>query len=302
MLASIARRIATPLSRLHRAARPAALLAGAALIALPHAAIAQSENPSEIVVATVNGEEIYLSELQAQYASLPDQYRQVPMAMMFDQLISLSVDNRLLTNEAESAGIEDDEDVQKVLAAARAQVLREAFLNKMITDRVTEEALQARYEEKKADPTFSYEEVRARHILVEDEETANDVIGELDGGADFGELAQERSTGPSGPNGGDLGYFQKGQMVPPFAEAAFTIEPGSYGSEPVETQFGWHVILVEDKRMTTPSFEETEQSLREELTREIVTAELDALREEATVERFDMEGNPIEAEDGTSTE
>ena len=117
------------------------------------------------------------------------------------------------------------------------------------------------------------------------EEAAREVIGLLDGGADFAELAKERSTGPSGPKGGDLGYFSAGQMVPEFSQAAAALEPGSYTKEPVKTQFGWHVIKLEDRRIAAPPpFEEIEQQLREQVARETLKVVLDGLREDADIE------------------
>jgi len=122
------------------------------------------------------------------------------------------------------------------------------------------------------------------------------VSEELAGGADFAELAKERSTGPSGPNGGDLGYFRESQMVPEFAEAAFAMEVGTSSETPVQTQFGWHVILVEDRRSVEPSFEDSEPQLRQDVAREIVTSMVDDLREGAEIERFNLDGSPMPEE------
>ena len=113
-------------------------------------------------------------------------------------------------------------------------------------------------------------------------------LAPLDGGADFAELARERSTGPSGPQGGDLGYFTQEQMVPEFAQVAFALEAGTYTNEPVQTQFGWHVIKVEDRRQTEPApFEEVEEQLREEVSREVINAVIGELRQNATIEVVD---------------
>ncbi len=127
------------------------------------------------------------------------------------------------------------------------------------------------------------------------------------GGADFAELAKEKSTGPSGPQGGDLGYFKKGQMVPEFGDAAFAMEVGSTSPEPVKTQFGFHVIKVEDKRTVEPTFEESEPQIRQEVARTIVTDLVEELREGAKIERFNMDGTPMvmkedEAEKGEAKE
>ena len=126
-----------------------------------------------------------------------------------------------------------------------------------------------------------------------DEATALDVIKQLQGGADFATLAKEKSTDPSAKtNGGDLGYFRREAMVPEFAEAAFTIPPGTIGDKPVKSQFGWHVIKVEDRRQSIPTFEEKEAELRDQLSREIVNALLADVRKGATIEVFAIDGTP----------
>jgi peptidyl-prolyl cis-trans isomerase C len=149
---------------------------------------------------------------------------------------------------------------------------------------MTDDSLRTRYEEYlAANPPVS--EQRARHILVANEDEAREVIVKLDGGADFAELAKEISTGPSGERGGDLGYFTAEQMVPEFSTAASALEPGQYSKDPVQTQFGWHVIMLEDRRDVAPaSFEEMEPQLRQDFTRENVEIVLKELRDKATVE------------------
>ncbi len=157
--------------------------------------------------------------------------------------------------------------------------------------------MQSRYQDHlKANPPAT--EQHARHILVASEEDARAVITELDGGADFVELAKERSTGPSGPRGGDLGYFTSDQMVPEFSAAAQTLEPGQYTKDPVQTQFGWHVIKLEDRRESAPpSFADMEPQLRQEMTRENVETVLSELREDADVE-ITPAGNSMAPEAG----
>jgi peptidyl-prolyl cis-trans isomerase C len=208
-------------------------------------------------------------------------------------LLDRVIDFQLLSAEAEKQDFAEDEQVQAALDRARASVLRDAMLQQKIDEATTEEALQKRYNEMKEQEGFSYEEVHARHILLASEDEAKEVIEALDGGADFAELAKEKSTGPSGPQGGDLGYFKKDQMVPEFGNAAFGMEVGATSSEPVQTQFGYHVIKVEDKRTVEPTMDETAPQLRQEVAREIVTALVTELREDAEIERFNMDGSPV---------
>lgn len=251
---------------------------------------AADDNP---VVAIVNGTEVLRTDVEAVARSLPEQMRQMPMEQIYPMLLDRVIDFKLLSSEAESQKLGDDPELQPALAEARANVLRDAMLRKKVEEGSTEEALKARYEELKKGEDFSYEEVHARHILLASEDDAKAVITELEGGAEFEALAKEKSTGPSAPQGGDLGYFKQGQMVPEFGDAAFGMEIGSTSPEPVKTQFGFHVIKVEDKRQVEPSFEETEPQLRQDVAREIVTALVENLREGAEIERFQMDGSPM---------
>ncbi len=237
------------------------------------------------VLATVNGDAITRADLQAAYVDLPQQVRQMPLETIEGPLLDQLIDQALLIDEAKERGLESEADVEAAMERAADSILLRALVERTVSETVTEEALQEAYEDEVANAEPA-EEVHARHILLESEEDAKAVIAELQGGADFETLARERSTGPSGPNGGDLGYFREGSMVPEFAEAAFSMEPGTYTEEPVQTQFGWHVIRVEDKRTVEPSFEEMEPQLREALEREVFANLLEDLRGEAEIERM----------------
>jgi peptidyl-prolyl cis-trans isomerase C len=270
-----------------------ALSVGVLALSLP--AYAQQTNPTEDpVVAVVDGTEVRRSEVEAVARALPEQYRQVPLPQIYGMLLDRAIDFRLLANAANEQDLTDDPDVQAALEKARADVLRDAYVRQQIEEGSSEEKLRARYEKLKDAEGFTQEEVHARHILVGSEKDAQEVIAQLEGGADFTALAAERSIGPGSPQGGDLGYFRREQMVPEFAEAAFALAPGEHTKEPVQTQFGWHVIEVLDRRMGTPSFEETEPQLRQELAREIVTALVADLREGAEIERFNLDGSPMQ--------
>jgi peptidyl-prolyl cis-trans isomerase C len=253
---------------------------------------APTEDP---VVAIVDGAKIHLSEVEQAQSVLPDQYRQVPLPMIFQPLLSRVIDARLLAAEADRAELDQEPEVQPALAEARAQVLRGALIQRRVQEGTTEEKLRARYDDMKEAEGFRKEEVHARHILVPTEEEAKKIVEQVEGGADFAQLAAEHSTGPSAESGGDLGYFTREQMVPEFADAAFGLEPDQVTPEPVKTQFGWHVIKVLDKRTREPSFEETEPQLRDQLAREIVTALVTDLRGNAQIEQFNIDGSPMPA-------
>jgi peptidyl-prolyl cis-trans isomerase C len=203
---------------------------------------------------------------------------------IYPMLVQRLIDLTLAGKAGRAAGLADDERVKAFVAQAEEQAIREAYLDREIEARITDAAVQDAYQAHlAANPPA--EELSARHILVETEEAAREVIALLDGGADFVELAKERSTGPSGPKGGDLGYFTADQMVPEFSQAAAALEPGGYTSEPTKTQFGWHVIKLEDRRTSAPApFEEIENQLREALARETAEKVLKGLRVGVAIE------------------
>jgi peptidyl-prolyl cis-trans isomerase C len=261
------------------------------------AAFGQDADPGDNpVVATVDGAPVHRAEVEAAARSLPEQMRQMPLEMLYGALLDRVIDFRLLADEAERQQLGDDPAVEAALAQARAAVLRDFLVQQTIEKGLTEEKLRARYEQKKTEEGFAREEVHARHILVPTEEEARSVIEELQGGAEFAAVAQERSAGPSAPSGGDLGFISRDQVVPEFADAAFALDAGETSEEPVQTQFGWHVIGVVERRNVEPTYDETAPQLRQEMAREIVTALVEGLRSGAEIERFNMDGSPMQAE------
>jgi peptidyl-prolyl cis-trans isomerase C len=175
------------------------------------------------------------------------------------------------------------------------QVIQDFWLQREIAKKVTPEKLQQRYDERlKSMPPE--EEVHARHILVATEDEAKAIIAELKKGAAFDKVAKEKSTDKaSGAEGGDLGWFKKSDMVKEFAEAAFALKKGEMSETPIKTQFGYHIITIEDRRKAPPpAFEEMQDQLREELARETVTSLLDQLRAAAKIEKFAMDGSKLE--------
>ncbi len=267
----------------------ASLLAFALTLSAPVAAQAQ-EDP---VVANVNGIDILRSEIDEARLLLPERFRQVPVEDVFGMLVNTLVDSKLVAAEARKVNLHKDAKVVKQMARIEEQILGRAFLVAYIEQRITDEALQEQYQKMIKEAAVK-EEVSARHILLETEAQALEVVKELEGGTDFAELAKTRSKGPSGPNGGDLGFFGEGQMVPAFSKAAFAMKPGETTKEPVQTQFGWHVIKVDDRRTTQPpKFEEVAQELRQTVSREIGTAYLQELRKSATVKLFNIDGSAM---------
>ena len=229
---------------------------------------AQTRNaaaPKDMIAATVDGQTIMESDIQAFYNDLPQKYRQVPYEQLRSQLMERMIDQTMISSAAEKDGYLKRADVQKRIANITQRVLNEIYVSDRIKNLVTDAKVKDAYQKSIALETKS-EEVRARHILVKTKEEAMTVIAEVKGGADFAAVAKAKSTGPLSRNGGDLGYFGFKQMAPPFSKAAFALKPGEFTTEPVKTQFGWHVIKVEDRRVAgSASFEEASKKIRQEL-------------------------------------
>ncbi|WP_420334394.1 peptidylprolyl isomerase [Roseibium sp.] len=239
------------------------------------------------VVAKVGDADITEADIAFAAQDLGQQLQQFPPDQWRALLLDVVVDMELIAQAAREDGLDQDPDFKKQLEFLELQALRNAYISQKIDGAITDDVLNSAYEEEFNDYEGP-EEVNARHILVNEKAEAEDLIKELDGGADFVELAKEKSTGPSGPNGGDLGYFGKGQMVKPFEDAVFELEPGAYTKEPVQTQFGWHVIKLEDKRrQEKPAFESVAGELRQRLIRERYEAKMAELKDAIAVEILD---------------
>jgi peptidyl-prolyl cis-trans isomerase C len=245
------------------------------------------------VVAKVNGEAIYRSDLAAAAQQLPQQYQQMPKDVLYPMLVDRLVDLKLIAATGREQHLQDDPALKHRLANFEDRLIQEAYLTKEIQKQVTDAKLKERYTKFIADNP-GQEEVSARHILVGSEDEAKAVIAELKKGADFADLARKKSIDPSAKStGGDLGFFTKDQMVPEFSEAAFKLSKGQVTEQPVKSSFGWHVIRVEDKRKgTPPSFDEAKEELTAELSQQVIGEVVKQLRSGAKLERFNMDGTP----------
>ena len=247
------------------------------------------------VVATVNGQPIYLSELEIAQQALPPQYRTMPLASVFPALLDRIADSKLVVGDARKNKIETDPTFKKRMAFVEDQVIQDYWLQREIAKRITLDKLQQRYQEKlKSMPPE--EEVHARHILVATEAEAKDLLAELKKGTAIEKLAKDKSTDKaSGAEGGDLGWFKRTDMVKEFSDAAFALKKGELSETPVKTQFGYHVIKLEDRRQAPPpTFEELSDQIREERARETVTQIIDQLRAGAKIEKFNIDGSKAE--------
>jgi peptidyl-prolyl cis-trans isomerase C len=254
--------------------------------------VAPKEPTGAEVVAIVDGENILYSDVMAARRTLPAQYQQIPMQTIYLQLLNQVIERHVLASAAIKSGQDKDVLVQAGLRQARNRVLSSSYARYLVSQGVTEERVRAIYNKDK-DAKTGPVEVRARHILVQTEAEARSIIMALKKGGDFVALAKTKSTGPSGARGGDLGYFKKGAMVPAFSAAAFSLKPGEI-SDPVKTQFGWHVIKVEDRRSSAgPSFKKEAGKIRQKLAAEIIQAEVAKQRKTVKIETFMPNGKPI---------
>lgn len=265
----------------------AVLLAG---LAAPLWAQDQPEAPTaETVVATVNGVEITLGHMIAARASLPQQYQQLEDEVLYDGILEQLVQQSALAQTFEGdAPLRITKSIENEERSLLAAEVVEGVLQGAITD----EALQNLYDRQYGD-IDPEEEYNASHILVETEEEAVAVKEAIDGGADFAATAREKSTGPSGPNGGDLGWFSAGMMVPGFEAATIALAVGEV-SAPVQTQFGWHVIkLNETRQADIPTLEDVRENLTQELSQIAAQEAITAATEAADVQvPADLEIDP----------
>jgi peptidyl-prolyl cis-trans isomerase C len=273
--------------------RPALLLAALLLpagMALAQTPLAPGDNP---VLARVDGIEIRMTDVQAEAARLPEELRGMPPMMLYPLLLDQMITQKAITAAARAQGLDRDPEVQARIRRAEEEMLQQALLTREIQPALTEEALRARYQREIASRPAE-EEVRARHILVPTEAEARTALAEARRpGADFAEVARRRSTGPGSREGGDLGFFKRADMLPEFAEAAFALRPGEISQNPVRTQFGWHVIKVEERRaVPPPSYEDSRENLRSQAFEEGVNQAVERIRAAARVERFNMDGSP----------
>lgn len=241
----------------------------------------------DTVVATVDGKPVTEADLALAESDLDPQFAQIPAAQRRAAALSAIIEIRLLAASAEAAGLASGDDFRRRMEFLRERALHSAFVDTRVASRLTDEAVRARYDEEIASRPAS-NEIRARHILVDTREEAEAIIRELEAGGDFEAIARERSKDGAGAQGGDLGYFGPGQMVPEFEKAAFALEVGQFSREPVQTQFGFHVIRVDDRRaVLPPPFDQVRDQVRSMLLREIYFAAVKEIRSNARVEIAD---------------
>jgi peptidyl-prolyl cis-trans isomerase C len=274
-------------------------LAVAAVLAAP-AALAQSApaaapKVSNPVVAIVGSYKIHMSDLQADLQNVPAQAQQLPPDQLYQLLVSQEVDRKAVLIAALKEGLEKNPAVAQQMQDAANIKLENAYVQQKVTAQVSDAAVLAEYNK-----DYAYKpgvaQVDARQILVQTESQAQDIITQLNQGADFATLAQKDSIDPGAKNGGELGWFGQDEMVPAFATAAFALAPGQYTKTPVQTQFGWHVILCEGKRTApTPKLADVQSQIKQQLGDAAVQSTLTAVRAGVKVKIFNSDGSPATA-------
>ncbi len=264
---------------------------GAVFMAATLAAPVSAEQPSsDTVLATVNGETITLGHLIVAYATLPEQYQQLSTDVLFDGILEQLIQQTAL---AQTHGSDLPRQIEISLENERRSLVAANVIEQVMTGSVSDELLQAAYDSKYANSPDTLE-FDASHILVVTEDEALAIVEELNAGADFAEMAKNKSTGPSGPRGGALGWFGKGAMVPAFEAAVVAMEPGQI-SAPVQTQFGWHVIRLNDTRVkSAPALDDVRDELALEIQKGAVEAHVDELVKQAQIDRAPTEGLDLE--------
>ena len=245
------------------------------------------------VLAIINGENVKRQEVIDLVNIMPAQMRQVPMEQLFPMALEQLISNKIIDKRAAKAGLGNNKEIRDQLKLTKTQLIRAKFLEKSVNDRINDELLMAEY--KKYVSSFpSVDEVKVAHILVDSEKTAKSLIKKLGKGEDFAELAKGNSKDGSAAKGGELGFFTETEVVPEFAKAAFAMKVGEYSQKPVKTDFGYHIIRVDEKRVRPPAeFAKVKPFMEKELQRSILDKMIKEWRAGVEIERFDINGNPL---------
>lgn len=247
--------------------------------------------PADPVLAKVDGQDIHLSDVSEALGTLPPEYRQMPPQMLYPKILDQLISQKAVIALAKKQGLDRDPQVVKQMALAQEQALQAAAIRKAVAPLVTEDAVKAAYDKDIAGKPAE-QEAHAAHILVANEAAATKIIAQLKAGGDFTALAKANSTDPGAAQGGDLGWFKKGDMLPEFSAAAFALKPGEITDKPVKTQYGWHVIKLEGLRpVAVPAYAEAHDEIRQKMIQEDVQKVFADARSQVTVEQFNPDGS-----------
>jgi peptidyl-prolyl cis-trans isomerase C len=265
--------------------RLAAILAAGALIGFTARGIADDKK----VLAKIGSAEITEGEVNMAAVDLDPQFAKLPPEQRRLAAISALIDIKAMALKGAEGKLDATDSFKTRMSFLHDRALHNAYFESEVINKITDEEVRARYDKELA-ATPPQNEIRARHILVKTIEEAQDIIKQLDGGASFEDLAKAKSTDGAAAQGGDLGYFSSGQMVPEFEKAALALEVGAYTKEPVQTQFGFHVVKVEDKRAKAqPEFDKVKDQVRNIVLQENYVKSVKAIRDELKVEYVDAD-------------
>lgn len=255
---------------------------------------AAPSNPNPLI-ASVNGQNIYLEDVKHAAANLPPQARQLQPNTLVGLLVNQIISQKAIQIDAMKEGLEKKPEVKAQMEEAADGALQNAYLQEKVTPLVTEDAIKAAYEKNYASKKGE-KEIHARHILVATEAQAKDVIKQLNHGAKFEDLAKKLSTDKgSGASGGDLGWFKKDDMLPEFSKAAFAMKPNTISQTPVKTQYGYHVIQVLGSRdAPVPPLDQVHDEIRQQLIRDNVRKVVQQAQDKVKIVRYDAQGKPID--------
>lgn len=244
------------------------------------------------VAARVNGEVISIEEIKKSYEANPEIAAQVSFDDFYKRAIDIFVNGKLLYQAATKANVVETPAYKEQLQTAKEDLARKVYLEQTVEAKVTPTAVQKFYDDEYVKKFESKKEMSAKHILLDNEKTAKEVIKKLNNGGDFDKLAKEYTKDKTV----ELGYFTEDLMVPEFTKAASALKKGEYTKEPIKTQFGWHIILLEDVRDSAPlPLSELEPQIKNILSQNVVAETFDALIKEGKIEKYDLKGNKIEA-------
>ena len=242
------------------------------------------------VAARVNGEVISIEDIKKGYEANPQIAAQVPFEQFYPKAVDIYVNGALLYQAASTAKVQETPEYKEQLKTAEEDLARKVYLEQIIKEKVNEAAVKEVYDNTYLKNFESKKEAKAKHILVSDEKTANDIIAKLNKGGDFDKLAEEYTKDSSV----ELGYFSEDIMVPEFTKAAFALKKGEYTKKPVKTQFGYHIILTEDFRDSQPlPLQDVEPQIRNMLTQKVVAETFDGLYKNGKIEKYDLEGKKL---------
>jgi peptidyl-prolyl cis-trans isomerase C len=262
----------------------------------PVAETAAAEPPRDpkAVVAKVGEATVTEAEVGLAQEAFSQELGNVPQEQWRSVLVDAVINMKLMALGAHDAGLDQGQAFEDRLAFLKLQAMRNAYVEQVVVKEVDDADLQDAYKTMVVGQHKPEEQIHARHILVDTKEVAEKIIADLKAGKSFEELATQ-SKDPSGQNGGDLGFFGKGQMVPPFEAAAFALQPGQFTQEPVQSEFGWHVIKLEEKRMSEPPpLDQVKEELRNYVLRQKFEQVVGALREKHAIEILDPTAKPLE--------